>query len=218
MINKLGININKEEAKVLLASADLNGDGGLDLQEFHDLIYSTNDALNVDFGRIDLNASDEQTQKLMDNLVLTQQNMKEQRFTNLMKLYAQKNLNNIAMDLLKADEKKAESVSKKEFARILNYRMKLPQSIMDNPEKVERFIDQYCKDETVSYKDFLAELRHFQYKSDCPDVAGSITTYKEKPEFFENQESSEQVLTVLNVQKIPQNQIDTILKRCQTMH
>lgn len=72
MINKLGININKEEAKVLLASADLNGDGGLDLQEFHDLIYSTNDALNVDFGRIDLNASDEQTQKLMDNLILTQ--------------------------------------------------------------------------------------------------------------------------------------------------
>jgi len=31
MINKLGININKDEAKVLLASADLNGDGGLDL-------------------------------------------------------------------------------------------------------------------------------------------------------------------------------------------
>lgn len=45
------------------------------------------------------------------------------------------------MDLLKADEKKVESVSKKEFARILNYRMKLPQSIKDNPEKVERFID-----------------------------------------------------------------------------
>ncbi len=32
-----------------------------------------------------------------------------------MKLYVQKNLNNIAMDLLKADESKHESVSKKEF-------------------------------------------------------------------------------------------------------
>ena len=65
------------------------------------------------------------------------------------------------MDLLKADEKKADSVSKKEFAWILNYRMKLPQSIKDNPEKVERFIEQYCKEESVSYKNFLAELRHF---------------------------------------------------------
>jgi len=61
MISKLGININKEEALVLLYSADSNGDGGLDLQEFHDLIYSTNEALNVDLGKIDLNASGEQT-------------------------------------------------------------------------------------------------------------------------------------------------------------
>ena len=59
MINKLGININKDEALVLLYSADSNGDGGLDLKEFHDLIYSTNEALNVDLGKIDLNASGE---------------------------------------------------------------------------------------------------------------------------------------------------------------
>jgi hypothetical protein len=72
MINKLGININKEEALVLLASADLNGDGGMDLQEFHDFIYSTNDALNVDTGKVLLNASDEQTKNLMDNLILSQ--------------------------------------------------------------------------------------------------------------------------------------------------
>jgi hypothetical protein len=43
-----------------------------------------------------------------------------------MKLYVQKNLNNIAMDLLKSDEHKNDTVSKKEFARILNYRMKIP--------------------------------------------------------------------------------------------
>ncbi len=59
MITKLGININHDEAVVLLHSADQNGDGGLDLTEFHDLIYSTNEALNVDLGKIDLNASGE---------------------------------------------------------------------------------------------------------------------------------------------------------------
>lgn len=58
--------------------------------------------------------------------------------------------------------------------------MKLPQSIKDNPDKIEKFIDQFSEGDNVQYKDFLADLRHFQYKSDCPDVAGSITTYKPK--------------------------------------
>lgn len=50
MIRKLGININEDEAFVLMTSADSNGDGALDLQEFHELMYSSNDALNVDLG------------------------------------------------------------------------------------------------------------------------------------------------------------------------
>jgi hypothetical protein len=58
MINKLGITINKDEAHVLLVSSDLNGDGRLDLEEFHELIYSTNDALNIDLGSIHVKADD----------------------------------------------------------------------------------------------------------------------------------------------------------------
>ena len=115
MITKLGININKDEAQVLLHSADNNGDGGLDLTEFHDLIYSTNEALNVDLGKIDLNASGEQTKLLLENLVANQQKVKEIRFDNLMKLYVQKNLNNIANDLLKSDDKHTDKVSLNEL-------------------------------------------------------------------------------------------------------
>lgn len=62
MINKLGININKDEAIVLLCSADQNNDGALNLQEFHDLIYSANEALNVDMGKIDLQTNEDSTQ------------------------------------------------------------------------------------------------------------------------------------------------------------
>jgi Ca2+-binding EF-hand superfamily protein len=58
MINKMGININKDEAMVLMASADQNYDGVLDLKEFHDLIYSANEALNVDLGSIEIGASE----------------------------------------------------------------------------------------------------------------------------------------------------------------
>ena len=48
MVNRLGIHVNQEEASVLLASADKNKDQRLSMDEFMDLIFSNNEALNVD--------------------------------------------------------------------------------------------------------------------------------------------------------------------------
>ena len=45
---------------MLLASADVNNDGVLDLWEFHDFIYSTNDALDVDLSKIPVSAKGEE--------------------------------------------------------------------------------------------------------------------------------------------------------------
>ena len=49
MITNLGIKINRDEANVLLASADKNKDGVLDLKEFHDFLKCpTNDIIDID--------------------------------------------------------------------------------------------------------------------------------------------------------------------------
>ena len=53
-----------------------------------------------------------------------------------MKLYVQKNLNNIANDLLKADDAKTDKVSLKELSWILMFRMKLPESISNDSSKI----------------------------------------------------------------------------------
>jgi Ca2+-binding EF-hand superfamily protein len=47
MIHRLGININLDEARVLLASSDKDGSHDLALNEFLDLIFNEKDALNV---------------------------------------------------------------------------------------------------------------------------------------------------------------------------
>ena len=47
MIHRLGININIDEARVLLSSADMDGSNDLGLDEFLDLIFNDKDALNV---------------------------------------------------------------------------------------------------------------------------------------------------------------------------
>ena len=52
LVNRLGININIDEAKVLVASANKNKNDDLGLDEFLELIFSDNEALNVDLDSI----------------------------------------------------------------------------------------------------------------------------------------------------------------------
>ncbi len=47
MIRKMGLNINIDETRVLIASADYDKSGDLSLDEFMDLIFSDNDTLSV---------------------------------------------------------------------------------------------------------------------------------------------------------------------------
>lgn len=54
MMNKMGIKVNLDEAAVLLASADQDKNNLLYVNEFMDLIFSQNDALNVDLAKINV--------------------------------------------------------------------------------------------------------------------------------------------------------------------
>lgn len=56
MMNQMGLKVNIDEAQVLLISADSNQDSMLSLNEFIDLIFSTNDALNVDLTQLPLSS------------------------------------------------------------------------------------------------------------------------------------------------------------------
>ena len=52
MVRKLGMKINFDEARVLVASGDNNGSNDLTLDEFMDMIYHDNDAMNVDIAKL----------------------------------------------------------------------------------------------------------------------------------------------------------------------
>jgi hypothetical protein len=47
MIKKLGLNLNFDEARVLVASVDYDKSGDLSLDEFMELIFNDNDTMNV---------------------------------------------------------------------------------------------------------------------------------------------------------------------------
>ena len=52
MLKKFGINVNLDEARVLVASADHDRSNDLNLDEFLELIFTDNEALNVDLAKI----------------------------------------------------------------------------------------------------------------------------------------------------------------------
>lgn len=47
MMKRMGLMMNLNEARVLIASADKNSTGELALDEFMELIFNDNDAMNV---------------------------------------------------------------------------------------------------------------------------------------------------------------------------
>lgn len=110
MMNKMGIKVNMDEASVLLVSADQDNNNVLNMNEFMDLIFSQNDALNVDLGKIAaIQASpikmEEGTQFISDIRKDAEQ-LKQIRTKNQWKLFIQRNLNNISLDLLNIDKDK----------------------------------------------------------------------------------------------------------------
>jgi hypothetical protein len=52
MVKNLGIKINFDEARVLVASVDMDKSGDLSLNEFMDLIFNSTDVLNVDLKKM----------------------------------------------------------------------------------------------------------------------------------------------------------------------
>ena len=52
MVKNMGIKINFDEARVLVASADHDKSGDLSLNEFMDLIFSSTDIMNVNLNEL----------------------------------------------------------------------------------------------------------------------------------------------------------------------
>jgi hypothetical protein len=89
MMNRMGLKVNTEEAQVLLISADQDKDNTLSMNEFMDLIFSKNDALNVDLSSAPLLSPEElfvssptQPNYLLDDIRKDAEQIKESRIAN----------------------------------------------------------------------------------------------------------------------------------------
>ena len=99
------------------------------MNEFMDLIFSQNDALNVDLAKISMVQADTiktENGQFLNDIRKDAEQLKEIRARNQWKLFIQRNLNNISLDLLNIDKEKKYMVESKDFYKVIERRTKIP--------------------------------------------------------------------------------------------
>jgi Ca2+-binding EF-hand superfamily protein len=194
MCQKMGLTINDQESRILLVSADQDCDEALRMNEFIDLIFTTNEALNIDPSRVNKvvpypqdGQSDHSHQQVLDDIKREAGMGKESRAYNQWKLFIQKNLNNIANDFLESDPSKTYKVDAKDFVKVIERRVQLPEYLKRDATKLNQLIEEYSnQDDKVNYRGFVEDLRLFDYEQATNDrVVGG-----QKPRSSHSQASS----------------------------
>lgn len=183
----MGLRVNNDEADLMLLSIDENGDNQISLNEFLDLVYTHNDGLTT----IDVSKMQNQDNKqaIVDQIRLNATKTLKVRPMNQWKLFLQKNLNNIAMDLLTVDSDRSNSVEYKDFMKVIERRSKVPEYLkQENGDLLHEIIGQFTDAGRVNYRGLIEELRHFNYEDanahhqdDSEAMQGSKSFYSEQP-------------------------------------
>lgn len=233
MVNKLGIKINKDEAYVLLKSADINGDNALDIEEFISLIHSTNEGLDVDLKDLtplsdEMMKNGKRGSEVADKLQQNASNQYENKLDNQMRLFIQKSTQTIGRDCLnedaEVDGQKTYKIDKKKLKAILKHRLKLPEILKNDQARIDKIIEEYATDnnEMIDYKSMLDDLRMFDYNIESTSAKAPMerkeASTHASSEYSEPQESSRTSLTILDIQKVPYSKEEDIKKRSSKLN
>ena len=70
--------------------------------------------------------------------------MKEEKINSQLKLFIQKTLQNISMDLLNLDEERTYTVNKKDLEKVLRFRVKLPEFLKQDHQRLTNLVEEYA--------------------------------------------------------------------------
>ena len=111
------------------------------MNEFMDLIFSQNDALNVDLTQVPHFSPEElfvssaaNANLFLDDIRKDAESLKENRLANQWKFFIQKNLNNISLDVLKLDGEKTSQIDPRELIKVIERRAMIPEYLKQNKD------------------------------------------------------------------------------------
>ena len=132
MLDKMGLKVNRDEAEMLVLCIDTDGNERVTMNEFLDLVFTQNDGISsLDLNRMGvgneyLGSGEERKQSFVEELKKKAELAAKIRPMNQWKFFIQKNLNNIAMDLLAVDSDRKYYVEYKDLMKVIDRRAKIP--------------------------------------------------------------------------------------------
>jgi len=190
MAKKLGLNLNYDEARVLIATADKSGAGNLTLDEFFDLVNNKDDALNVDLDRISKYVDENyvlQKERLEDDNVIKrlEENARQARETkhmNQVTLILKNKLPEIALGFNLVDPNKKGYTTYDCFEQNIK-KLGIDKHLISESDIKTLFKKNTTDPHTINYRAFLDNLKTFNFHHE--------EAYKE----YENQQHQEDLKT-----------------------
>ncbi|CAD8119799.1 unnamed protein product [Paramecium sonneborni] len=193
MVNKMGININQDEAKVLLASADKDGSNDLGMDEFMDLIFNDKDILNVDFKQLDTNQNN-----TINILIQDAQQAYQRKHHNQINIMLKNRQIKLGQWLLEADEKQEGYLSQKKFEEVIQ-KLRIDEKILSNDDIKEMANNFKQNNQSIDYKQFINHLKQFQLKEEVYDDPYAI---KEQVHLIKHKQEQKQKINAFDPTKV----------------
>ncbi|EGR27510.1 hypothetical protein IMG5_194590 [Ichthyophthirius multifiliis] len=178
MIKKMGIKINYDECRVLIASSDQDQSGDLNLNEFMDLIFNSNDTLNVNLKSLPVISEEEYPTSTVDDVLekLNQDAQKTRldKHVNQMNVILKNKLPILKIYVLQADSLNQGFVSTEKYQEILK-KLAIPESILSKKD-IQYIFDRHKIDEyKFDYKNFIDYLKKYEFVPE--DIYVSINLF-----------------------------------------
>eukprot|EP01022_Parablepharisma_sp_SALTPOND_P014822 TRINITY_DN205_c0_g3_i4.p2 TRINITY_DN205_c0_g3~~TRINITY_DN205_c0_g3_i4.p2 ORF type:complete len:880 (+),score=100.64 TRINITY_DN205_c0_g3_i4:6240-8879(+) len=222
MINKLGISVNVQEAQVLMASHDHNGNQKLTMDEFMDLIFSNDDNMNVDLTRIPFKTNIveiEPNEDIMAGIRRDAAKLKRIKEEKQFKFVLQKSLKDLQKDFKEICKEGTHEIGFEDFQKVLLEKIHLPEYMKENKELFQDFFNEFDtgKSGQVNYFRILENIKAFKYTGDSelnidlgPETAATIIPLEKQQARLEAETKG---LLIRDVQKVPENQLEHIIDR-----
>ena len=179
-LNKIGIAVTLDEAAALHAAAtQTDTDPNLSLQEFSDLLFSTDETLNVNLkgmaptdreqeALLRQSMQNSMANRTIDLKTLDKPSLDKLRLRNQWRAVLQRNLQNITKDLLVVDSEKTHQADPRELMKVLEKRAQMSTSMKYDEEKrseLHEYLMMFQDEQTgkIRYVDMAADLRSFNY-------------------------------------------------------
>ena len=173
MTNRLGMNINYDEARVLIASVDEKKKGNLGLNEFLDLVYNNDDALDIDIENLPVKTSmnlvvqrDEMDkQDLLGYLQEDAHKSRQIKHENHVKLILKNRLNDLNNGFHLVDTSKAGYINYERFEQVLKD-LGINQKLVTEDDYKSLFEKFKENSLNTNYVNLLNELNEFKLDPD----------------------------------------------------